>query len=271
MEKLDWVGRRALITGASAGLGVEFAKQLHAKGCNLVLVARREERLKQICQELNSVRPQSAEYKVIDLADLNSTQGLAQLTLLIRNSEIDVLINNAGFGSFGLFEELPLNSESEMVIANALAPLKLSHAAIPGMKRRKFGVIVFVSSIAGLQPLPFMSTYAATKAFNLHQALGLRYELRDSGIRVLAVCPGPTATEFQGVSRMPGGLTDIKRDSAEYVVRKAIKAVEGDRAVVVTGWRSQLIALLSRAVPIRLTTRLAARIMRDALPKGSKQ
>lgn len=266
MDKIEFANKLAVVTGASAGLGEEFARQLHARGCRLLLVARREERLSKLANELNAIRPGTVSYKVADLADYHTPNGIGLLLLQLRNLNVDILVNNAGFGSFGQFEGLPLSKEKEMVLTNALAPLKLTHAVIPGMKQRRSGSIIFVSSIAGMQPLPYMTTYAATKAFNLHQALGLRYELAQFDIGVTTVCPGPTATEFQGVSRMPGKLTSIQRDTAADVVRQAIRALERNQAVVVTGWRSKLISFLSRVLPWTLTTRIAARIMRGSLP-----
>ena len=195
--------KKALITGASAGIGAEFAKQLHAKGCKLVLVARREELLRQISEELNNIRSDSVEYRAIDLTD-RSEAGLKSLLSYIENIEIDILVNNAGRGSFGHFNVLDREVEEEIVHLNVIAPLLLAHKVIPQMKKRRAGDIVTISSIAGFQPLPYMASYAASKAFNYSHSLGLRYELKQFGINVLTVCPGPTNTEFAGVARVPG-------------------------------------------------------------------
>ena len=261
--------KTALITGASAGIGAEFAKQLHELGYNLILIARRENLLSKITEELNKRRPNSAKFKVVDLSDKDQ---LNQVAEEIRSTKIDLLVNNVGRGSFGPFEELELASEIQMVDINIITPLVLAHAVIPQMKQRRSGVIISVSSIAAFQPLPYMASYAATKAFNFIHSLALKAELRSFGIKVVTLCPGPTATEFGGVARVPGTLTGGKRDTVELVVKRTIAAIGfNPLGYVVPGFRSLLISLSSRILPFCCTTYFAARILGRALKHRSEK
>jgi short-subunit dehydrogenase len=184
-----------------------------------------------------------------------------ELLRLISETRVDILVNNAGRGSFGLFDELDLEKEIEQVTLNVTASLRLAHAVIPQMKKRGSGAIVQISSIAGFQPIPFMATYAATKAFNLFHALALRHELKPFGVSVLAVCPGPTATEFGGVARVPGTSTGLARDDVQMVVRKSIAALSRNRAVVFPGLRASLVSLVPRLLPINISTAFMKRLL----------
>lgn len=257
--------RLALITGASAGIGEEFARQLQALGLKVCLVARRADRLTKLVSELNLLRADSAEFIECDLCDFDSEQGILKVVEYIKSNQVDLLVNNAGRGSFGFFEEINCQSEQEMVQLNIMATLRLAHAAIAPMKARRLGAIILVSSIAGIQALPYMATYAATKAFNLFHSMGLREELRPFNIRVLTVCPGPTATEFGGVARVPGTVSAIQRDSVALVVRNSIQALERNRAIVIPTWRSKLLALPSLLLPRVLTTYLVGRSLGKVL------
>lgn len=154
-----------------------------------------------------------------------------------------------------------------MVFLNVITPLRLAHAVIPGLMQKRAGGIIFLSSIAAFQPLPFMGTYAATKSFNLFQSLALRAELKPFGIKVLGVCPGPTATEFGGVARVPGSMTGISRDSAAMVAKTGMDAYEKGAPYVVTGLRSKLLALSSMVAPVSLSTWLLERELKKILKK----
>ena len=261
---LDFAGKIALITGGSAGIGAEFARQLHARGCDLWLVARRAENLAALAGELNAIRAGSATF---DVADLSHREDLDRLVARIPTRTVDILINNAGRGSFGHFETIEQMTEAELIATNVLASTLIAHAVIPQMKARRSGAILSVSSVAGFQPLPYMATYSGTKAFNVVQALALRHELRPFGIRVVTLCPGPTETEFAGVARIEGHITGSKRDPVEFVVREAIRALERDRAFVVPGMRSALMSLGSRLLPKDFTTWVCEKMLRGALPK----
>ena len=256
-------GKLALVTGASAGLGYEFALALHTRGANLWLVARREEQLKAIADKLNQVRANSVTYRCADLsAQSDGAQSRNQLISELKATPIDLLINNAGFGSFGEFDLLPLERELQMVNLNISATLILSHAVIPQMKARRSGGIISVSSIAGFQPLPYMATYAATKAFNFSHSMALREELRRYGIKVTVLCPGPTATEFGMAASVPDERLSAYHDRADKVVAATLDAYLAGRAFVVPGFRSYFSSLLSRVTPKALSTRIMARLLR---------
>ncbi len=257
----DTHGKTALITGASSGIGEEFARQLHRRGIDVVLVARRIERLQRLADDLNGARPQSAR---VIRCDLSSAE-IHEVEDFLENHRIDLLVCNAGKGSFGRFENLNREGEEELVLLNVLAPLRLMHAVIPQMKKRRSGAIVSVSSIAAFQPLPYMSTYAATKAFNFSHAMGLRYELAEFGIQVIALCPGPVETEFGGVARVPGEWTGIFRDSVEDVVAATLRSLDRKRSWVTPCLRSKILCLLSRLTPVELSARAARYSLRGAL------
>lgn len=263
---MDYQNKNILITGASVGLGAEFAKQFHARGSNLVLVARRKELLEKMARQFNSQRNNSTQVICCDLGKTDSVE-MVELLNFVKNNQIDILVNNAGFGSFGYFEELGLDRECEMLEVNIKATIKLAHQVIPQMKLRRSGAIISLSSIAGLQPIPYMSTYAATKAFNLFHSLGLHQELKDFGIHVLTVCPGPTETEFAGVTRMPGTITNSKRDRADQVVAESIRALDAKRAIIVTGLKSKFIGLISRLLPLSFSTYLVKMALKPALSR----
>ena len=264
---MDIRGWTALISGASSGIGAEFARQLHLLGVNLLLVARREDRLRDLCRSFNAQRAESAGYIRADLTDFqkDSANGLQALLERLKGRRIDLLVNNAGCGSFGYFEELPIEGEVRMVDLNISATLKLAHALISAMKARRSGWIISVSSLAAFQPLPYMATYAATKAFNYFHSMALRRELKRSGVRVTTVCPGPTATEFGGVARVPGTAAGAARDAVEMVVRGAIAAFLADRPFVFTGRRTRLLSLLVRCLPAEFSCWLVWRMLKPAL------
>ena len=263
---MNFNGANVLITGASAGIGAEFARQFHALGSQLVLVARRKDKLQLLVEHFNSSRPSSARALAADLSTPGSaiqpSGSLLEVEQFIRSNSLDILINNAGFGSFGEFDELQCQREIEMVMLNVVAPLRLAHAALPQMKGRRSGAIVTVSSVAAFQPIPYMATYSATKSFNFCHSMALRYELGSYGVRCLAVCPGPTATEFGGVARVPGSITGIHRDDVSAVVRESIKALQNNQAFVVPCLRSRVMSLFSRLLPFALTTYFTARLLR---------
>ncbi len=259
---------RALITGASSGIGEEFARQLHAQGVFVCLVARRSDRLQALVVEFNSQRPDSAELLVCDLTSESENDGIPVVLRHLQCNSFDLLINNAGRGSFGYFHDLAVASELNQVRLNVEASMRISHAAIPAMIESRRGAIVNVSSVAAFQPLGFMSTYAATKCFNLFHSLGLRQELAEHNIRVVAICPGPTATEFGGVARVPGTVTSIRRDDVETVVRNSLKGLAANSAVVFPSTRSLGLAIISRVLPLALSSFFVARSLRAVLLKS---
>lgn len=256
-----YLNKVALITGASSGIGAEFARQLHTRGARVILVARRQERLTEMAQQFNAERSASAEVLVTDLLG----EGTSNLERYLENHEIDILVSNAGKGSFGRFETLDRNQEEDLVRLNLIVPLRLMHAVIPQMKRRRSGAILSVSSIAAFQPLPYMSTYAATKAFNLNHALGLRHELAEFGISVVALCPGPTATEYHTVAGIPDEWSASYHDSVVKVVTGALRALDTNQAWITPGLRSRLLSFFARLLPLDFTTAISRRILSGAL------
>lgn len=262
------MNKQALITGASSGIGKEFARQLHAAGYSVILVARRTPLLEALALELTSQRADSVE---VLRADLVEPADLASVESYIREHAIDVLVNNAGRGSFGAFETIDLAVEEEMVRLNSIATIRLAHAALPAMRAKKSGGIISISSIAGFQPLPFMATYAATKAFNLFHSLGLWYELRNSGVTITVVCPGPTATEFGGVARVPGMVTGTARESVNTVVRQSLVAFNRGQPIVIPGKKAKLLAAASRITPVVLSTWLTGKLLLPVLRATDKK
>jgi short-subunit dehydrogenase len=258
----DLSGQTAFITGASAGIGREFALQMHSLGASLVLMARRKDLLEDLSCKLNKIRSGSTTFLV---ADLVSDAGIEQAVDYINRERIDILVNNAGRGSFGRYETLDLATELQMIDLNIRAPLILTRAVIPQMKQRKKGAIIILSSVAGLQPLPFMATYGATKAFDLSFGMALAQELKPFKVRVLSVLPGPTATEFGGVARVPGEFTNIGRDVPEQVVKESLLALAEGRHWVVPCLKAKMLAWPSRVLPLRLTTGLTSYLLKGAL------
>ena len=245
----------ALVTGASAGLGVEFARRLSERGHRLVLVARRKERLDALTKELGNARAVAA--------DLSKKDAAAKLMADIEaNGEtVDVLINNAGFGLIGRFAELDARREREMIDLNAGALADLCRAVVPAMIGRKSGAILNVASTAAFQPGPKMAVYFATKAFVLSLSEALHEELKPHGIKVTCLCPGPTRTEFGEVAGFGGNsLFERVAMTAPKVVDAGLKALDSNRAVVVTGVVNKVGAASTRFAPRSVVRKIAGAI-----------
>ena len=244
----------AVVTGASAGLGAEFARQLSAKGHRLVLVARRKERLDELAAELGNARAVE-----LDLSHPGAAGAL--MADVIRHGEmVGVLGNNAGFGLAGQFAELDGRRQREMIDLNCGALAEMAHAFLPGMIDRKAGSILNVASTAAFQPGPGMAVYFATKAFVLSFSEALHDEVKRHNVKVSCLCPGPTRTEFRSVSGFDpkGRLAKISAD-APSVVRSGLKGLERNRAVVVPGLANKAISQAHRLFP-RAFMRRAARM-----------
>src|SRR6266478_1397971 len=190
-----------LITGASSGIGEVFARKLAARGNNLLLVARSEDKLINLCNELGRSKSIRAQYVALDLSERDAPARLFEETQK-RDLQIDFLINNAGFGSMGEFIKLDLDHELNMIDLNVRSLVELTHRFLVPMRERKSGSIINVASTAGFQAVPFMATYAATKAFVLSFSEALSEENRPLGIKVMALCPGVTSTNFFAASKM---------------------------------------------------------------------
>jgi hypothetical protein len=245
----------ALVTGASAGLGVEFARQLSKRGHRLVLAARRKDRLEELAKELGNARAVA-----IDLAKANATAKL--LADIEANGEtVDLLVNNAGFGLIGRFAELDAKRERQMIDLNVGTLTDLCRAVAPKMIERKSGGILNVASIAAFQPGPKMALYFATKAFVLSLTEALHEELKPHGVRVSCLCPGPTRTEFGDVAGFKGnGLFDrLAMDSAK-VVAAGLRGLDKNRAVVVPGIVNWVVSTSTRFTPRPLARKIAGSI-----------
>jgi short-subunit dehydrogenase len=256
-------GCNVLVTGASAGIGREFARQLAGRARAIILLARRDERLIELAEELRRQHPNLRIYtRKVDLSDLAQLEGL--LDWLDREKiDVDLLINNAGLGDSGPFAKSDPIRDKEMTLVNVTALTLLTRHLLPQMIERHRGGILNVSSSAGFLPVPGFSVYAATKAYVTSFSEGLRAELRGTGVSVCALCPGPVATEFQQVASRHGAEPEIGPKfivvPAEQVVRDALAALEADRPMVVPGLAMKLMMLLARGTPLQVL-RLAARL-----------
>ncbi|MBW3602264.1 MAG: SDR family oxidoreductase [Actinobacteria bacterium] len=246
---------RALVTGASSGIGEAFARRLAADGTELVLVARRGARLRALAAGL---APAAVE---VVTADLGEPSDLARVEARLADADrpVDLLVNNAGFGTSGPFADLPADREELQVRVNVVAPLRLARAALPGMRERGRGAVVNVASLAAYQPYPYGATYGATKAFLASFSQALHEELRGSGVRVLALCPGFTRTEFQqsagvGTGPVPDGLWM----SADRVAAAGLRALSSGRVLTIPGVVNATAAAVSKVLPAAVTRRVVA-------------
>jgi len=255
-----YAGRWALVTGASSGLGEVFARDLAARGMSLVLAARRGERLRELAAELRGTYGVEAEAIPADLGRPGATETLWREAA--RRREIHLVVNNAGFGLKGRFDELPLDRQAEMVRLNCVSLMELAHLALGPMRARREGGIVNVSSVAAFQPIPDLAVYAASKAFVLSLSQALAEECRGTGVRVLALCPGPVATGFQEVAgtQVSGRTPGIR--TAEEVVAAALRGLEAGDDTVVPGTLNRLGTLAGRVLPRGLVVRAARTVMR---------
>jgi short-subunit dehydrogenase len=252
-------GPWALVTGASSGIGEEFARQLAARGVSLVLAARRKERLDALADGL--VRAHGVEARVVAV-DLGRRDFLPEIEKAAQGVEIGLLVNNAGFGRKGRFLDGDIEGDLSMLDVNCRASLLLAHAYGRKMAARRRGGIIFTSSTAAFQGTPFTSHYAATKGWGLQLAEGLSYELREEGVDVLALCPGPTDTEGPRRTGVDPTKVPVKMMSPEPVVAAALKAL-GKQAVVIPGVVNRLgyaaVRLASRSFASRTAGRLIKR------------
>lgn len=258
----EWRDKWALITGASAGIGGELAKQLAAGGTHLVLSARRRDRLERLAAELVAKHGVQVEVCPADLAKPSAPEEIFAFTEG-KGIAVELLVNNAGFGAYGEFHAIPLARQLEMAQVNVSAVVHLTHLYLPQMMARRRGDILIVASTAAFQAVPYISAYAATKAFDLIFAEGLAEELKPLGIRVCALCPGTTHTEFQKVAGQPDRVFRMG-ESAEKVARVGLEALAKGKHYVISGWRNYLQTHAERLATRRLVTRSAAAMFRPS-------
>jgi short-subunit dehydrogenase len=250
------------VTGASAGIGKALAIELASGGTNLILCARRSERLRELAQQL------SAQHKIqteVFVADLTQASAPEQIFAFTRNKgiRVDLLINNAGFGAYGEFVSLEAQRLLDMVQVNCSAVVHLTRLYLPEMVNRREGDVLIVASTAAFQAVPYISTYAATKAFDLIFAEGLAEEVKPYGIRVCALCPGSTESEFHEVA----GQTHVtsmakRRETPEKVARTGLQALAKGKSYVISGTANYWGAQSQRLAPRRLVTRIAGKLFR---------
>lgn len=256
--------RVALITGASSGIGETYAGVLAAQGLDLILVARSEDKLKALAKQLAELHSRRVEVIAADLSVAGAAQKVYAGALAL-GLPVDLLINNAGFGTFGAFYKQEAERERQEVLLNAAAVVDMAHVFLPGMLERGRGGLINVASLAAFQPLPYMAVYAATKAFVLSFSEALRAEVRAKGVKVMALCPGPVDTPFfeaTGNAKLRSTVPRGTMMSADAVVAASLKAFNAGKAVCVPGLTSKAIAISGRYAPRGLLTAMTGRIMR---------
>lgn len=243
----------AVVTGGSSGLGVAFAKRLAAEGADIWLAARREDKLWDVAEALESEYGVATRISVVDLSDGASR---AAFSAELAGARVSHLVNNAGFAQLGSFAEADSAGTTAMLETNMVAVTELMHAVLPGMRERARGAIINVASVAAFQPTPNMSAYAATKAYVLRLSVGVREELKGSGVRVIATCPGPIETDFWEV----GGNDDMMRSrvSPEHVVDATMDGLRRNRPFVLDTAASKAMAFATRLAPLGLQASIAA-------------
>ena len=247
----------ALVTGASSGIGAEFAKQLSTRGYEVVLVARRRDRLDQLASTL------AGTAHVIE-CDLANDAGSLQSKVHASGLEVDLLVNNAGFGTYGRFAQIDAAREAEEVRVNCEALVTLTHAFLPGLLARRRGGVITVASTAGMQPLPYEAVYSATKAFARAFSDALATELRGSGVHVLCVNPGPVPTEWQQVAGhdadyvppVPGKI------SAEQVASESLRAFDRGQRTLIPGFVIRWYMRINSPAPVAVKLRAVERMYR---------
>jgi hypothetical protein len=259
----------ALITGASSGLGACFARALAARGRHLVLVARSKDKLETLAREIAAKHPLRIEVIDQDLS-LGGAASRLVATLEERKIAVALLVNDAGFGAQGEFWKLPLDRQSAMIRLNVLTLTELTYLLLPAMVARRSGGIINISSTASFQPIPYTSVYAATKAYVTSFSMGLAEEVCKYGVRVLALCPGGTATNFFDAGQFsklefPGGL-----QSPEEVVEVGLRAFDRGRSLAVARFTNRLMIFVQRLAPRRLVAQIAGDMFRPKTLRAGK-
>lgn len=262
MSATTW--RRSLVTGASSGIGREFARALAGRGCDLVAVARRKDRLEELADELGRAHGVQVEVLAADLTDRDDLAGV-EARILDEGRPVDLVVNNAGLGSYGPFQKIDQAQVDALVELNVLALTRLSHAAVRAMLPRGRGGIVNVSSVASFQPLPYNTVYAATKAYVTSFSEALHEEVRGRGVRVVALCPGFVHTEFHDAAEIDrSGVPQALWLEAPGVARSALVALDRGRALAIPGAAYKVIATATRLIPRGALRRLAGAAIQRA-------
>jgi hypothetical protein len=260
-----WQGKWAVVTGASAGIGEAIAVELAESGVNLVLTARRRERLDLLAERLRSKYSVQTQVIVADLCLPKAPQQIFDATEG-AGLQVDVLINNAGFGEYGEFLRSKMDMQLDMVQVNCTAVVHLTRLFLPAMAARRQGAVMIVASTASYQPVPYLATYGATKAFDRMLAEALAEEMKRHGVRVSALCPGPTESEFTQVSGVrPGDRR--KPQSAVPVARLGLEALAQGKHSIIPYLRGRVQVFAQRFIPRRVVTSAVERLLRPATLK----
>jgi len=261
---MDAMSERALVTGASSGIGAAFARELAARGSDLVVVARDGERLDRLAGELGELYGIQCEVLVADLIDPGARERVAA-RIGDEAGAVDLVVNNAGFGTSGRFVRQVVEDERREIELNVVALHRLTHAAVQAMAARGHGGVINVSSLGGYQPTPGFATYSATKAFVTSFTQAVHEELRGTGVKAMVLCPGFTRTEFQeraGVGREAGSLPGFMWQEADEVVRAALRDYDRGRAVSVPGPLNTAAAVFATMAPGIAGRKVAAVVLR---------
>lgn len=261
-SRRDFVGKWALVTGASAGIGAELARELAASGAKLILTARRKERLAGLAAELGA---KGVETRIV-VADLNDPAAPRRIYDATESAGItvDILVNNAGLGQYGAFCESGVEQELSQIRVNCEAVVRLARLFVPRMVERRRGWMLVTASTASFQPVPYLATYAATKVFDRYFALGVAAEVAQYGVKVTALCPGSTESEFFEVAHAQKFRVGVQ--ATEVVARKAIDALARGKRTILPSWNGRAIALAARLLPVRLITNVVERAARPEPP-----
>ncbi|MFD3583915.1 SDR family NAD(P)-dependent oxidoreductase [Streptomyces sp. NPDC058683] len=254
-------GKTALITGASSGIGAAFARELAARGCHCVLVARRKDRLDELAAELTHRHGVTVDVLPADLSLPDAATRIRAATDALGR-QVDVLVNNAGFATYGRYDTIDPGLDHDVVMVNAAAVADLVHAYLPDMLERRAGVVVNVSSAGAFQPMPYQAVYAATKAFVQSFSEALWAETRGRGVRVTACCPSATDTEYFDVLGNEDEARFGPKRSPRSVVTAALRAVDRRRPLVVVGVPWKITAFTPRLLPRGLMARFGERLLR---------
>ena len=259
----------ALVTGASAGIGRHLARGLAAEGHDLVVVARRQDRLEQLAQELADAFGVDVQVIAADLADPHSAQAIIE-PLAASGRDVDVLVNNAGFGTHGPFHEQPVASQLAMIQVNVSTLVHLTAFILPGMVQRRRGRVLNIASVAGFQPGPMMATYFATKAFVVSFSEAIAHEVRGTGVTVTAHCPGATNSEFAVTAGNDRSrLFAFGAASSDAVAQHALSSMKAGQVVAVHGLQNQMVVLVNRFMPRVLVRSVTAWV--NGLRNGSPE
>ena len=253
---------KALITGASSGIGRDIARYLSKKGYDLVIVARRQDLLEKLKSQLNT----NIEIEVMDISDKTNCYNLAK-----KYPDIDILVNNAGFGKFGEFTEIDIEEEINMINTNVVAVQILTKLYLKQMEERNSGYILNVSSMAGLLPGgPLMATYYASKSYvaSVTRAISAELKLKNSNVHICALCPGPVATNFDNVADVKFALNGL---SSEYVAKYAIDKMFEKKDIIIPGWKIKFLLFASKLAPAKLTLYITQKQQKRKINKPDKR